>query len=220
MSITSNISPPNINLKLLKEGIEAFRRGQFDLLSQWIAILRSSREKDHPELDGFVTQIREECHRGLMEGCSRDVIILAAMCLAGIDDELDEACAAELLDWAIAQGHPEAMNRRALMYVKERSYGDAIVLFERAIVLGNVNALCNRASMYERAQGGLINYTKAIAMYKDAIEKGCIDAINKLAYMYEHGFGGERNYDAAISHYEQAIEMGHAEAMVNRAYCG
>ncbi|ABS76662.1 sel1 repeat family protein [Coxiella burnetii] len=93
-----------------------------------------------------------------------------------------------------------------------------IDLCEKAIALGNANAMFIRAVLYLRDDEGLEDYTKwyvikrkderkAFKLLDKAIEFENVPAMCERAYMYRSGQAGQRDYAAAIELLEKAIEL-------------
>ena len=87
----------------------------------------------------------------------------------------------------------------------------ALEIYQKAIKMGNTNAMYNSAIIYEKRDGVQKNLNKAIELYEMAASFGHYRAMNNLAIIYKTGdesFGVKKNFSRAIQLYEQAIQLG------------
>jgi uncharacterized protein len=90
-----------------------------------------------------------------------------------------------------------------------------VEMFNRAISLGNSNAMANLGYMYHFNEGIPLGYDKAIKLYLAAISLGNKTAMANLGLMYSKGQGVEQNYEKAFELYTRATELGSSVAMSN-----
>ena len=119
------------------------------------------------------------------------------------------------------ENHAPALVLKGLMHHLGRgyplSYLDAIVLYERAIVLNDAFAMCNRGYMYLNGQGEIdekSNESAAIELYQRAITLGNPYAMCMLATYYS---STDSDYHLTIPLYDEAVALGDVWAMRTRA---
>jgi len=127
--------------------------------------------------------------------------------------------AAMLLEKAVKQGDPDAMNTLAISYGNgqgvSQSYKKAAELYAMAAAKGQVKSMHNLAYMYQHGRGVVQSFKKAFELYTTAAEQGLSGAMNKLANMYLGGNGVAQSFKNAFKLYTMAAEQGHAIAMYN-----
>ncbi|CAI3950761.1 tetratricopeptide repeat protein [Commensalibacter communis] len=87
--------------------------------------------------------------------------------------------------------------------------------YEKAIQLGNVNAMNNLANMYSEGDGVPQDYAKAMELLKKADSLGSEYAAYNIASMYDSGEGVTKNTAKAIEWYEIATRKGNGSAFNN-----
>ncbi|MBA4695801.1 MAG: sel1 repeat family protein [Legionella sp.] len=97
------------------------------------------------------------------------------------------------------------------------NYQQAIVCYEKAIALGNTDAMVEKGTMYYAGLGIASDLKAAIAFYERAIELGNPAAMCKLGRIYERGIEGPADFDKAAKLYEQASQQVYLPALTARA---
>ncbi|CAI3950557.1 unnamed protein product [Commensalibacter communis] len=87
--------------------------------------------------------------------------------------------------------------------------------YEKAVQLGDVNAMNNLANMYRHGDGVPQDYAKAIELLKKADSLGNKKAAFNIAVMYEDGEGVPKNISTAMDWYKKAANNGNSLAMNN-----
>jgi TPR repeat protein len=75
-----------------------------------------------------------------------------------------------------------------------RDYMQAIVWYNKAAALGDVNAQSHLGGMYANGLGVRVDYAQAAAWYRQAAEKGDASAQFNLGSLYLHGQGVPEDY--------------------------
>lgn len=103
----------------------------------------------------------------------------------------------------------EALRRLAVAYVdgcgvEQRDCKEAVGFFQRAVDLGNCEAIVDLAKCFRYGQGVKQNPEKAAGLFKTAVEKGNITAMKHLGNMYHEGIGVALDRTKSVELYKQA----------------
>ncbi len=92
----------------------------------------------------------------------------------GLGCKVNVDAAITLYKSAVAQGSAHAMNELGLLYSKSGKFPQAGAFLDRAIELGNANAMFNRAHMYrtEKNEDGVVDYDKMYKLLEYAAKLG------------------------------------------------
>lgn len=101
---------------------------------------------------------------------------------------------------------------------EKSSLKKAFILFKKASELGNSDAMCNLALLYQNGTGVERNVDTAIHYFQKSQLLGNDVAMYHLAYIYLKGLGVERNQQLAVNYFEKASELGNSYAMNNLAF--
>lgn len=120
------------------------------------------------------------------------------------------------IDRAIELGSSEAMNALALhIHVPAGQFAEAKALYEKAIDLGNTDAMYNLAHSLEHGEGEPANHELAKFWFDRGAELGDADCLERSATMVERGQACQKNEELAERMYETAFEKGSLQAAVS-----
>ena len=94
-----------------------------------------------------------------------------------------------------------------------RDFGEAARLYSQSAAQGNLVALFNLATLYERGQGVEQSYSEAARLYRIAAEAGDPDAMHNLGVLHDHGRGVEQSASEAARWYAEAARRGHSSSL-------
>jgi TPR repeat protein len=100
-------------------------------------------------------------------------------------------------------------------YGLKQSYVMAAMLYEKAVVQGDPDAMCNLAHLYEDGQGVVQSFKKAAELYTMAAEQGTVNARSmfNLGNLYRDGKGVAQSSKKAVKYFSLAADQGHVKAM-------
>lgn len=145
--------------------------------------------------------------------------LLGRMSLEGIGLPKDVNAGVDLLSRASVAGHLEATWMLAQIYDQRRVGEQAMMLYRRGSVRGDVRASHRLGEFYQRGDYGVRrNSITARRYYSLAVEQGYPDAMVALAQMMEAGEGEAADPEQARSLLGRAAELGHPEARERVGY--
>jgi TPR repeat protein len=125
--------------------------------------------------------------------------------------------AAMLLEKAVKQGKPAAMNSLACLYQNGQgvvqSFEKTVELYTMAAVQGHVQAMFNLGNMYGDGKGVVQSYTKAAELYTMAAEQGKVEAMINLGLLYIKGQGVDQSNEFAREWWTKAANEEHERAI-------
>ena len=95
------------------------------------------------------------------------------------------------------------------------AYGQAKILFEKAIELGSKEAIYSLGELYYYGNGVEQNYEKSLALYADPKLNSYPEAIFSQAVQYDSGEGVEQNYEKSFELFQKAASFGHMPSTFN-----
>ncbi|UNM95806.1 sel1 repeat family protein [Ignatzschineria rhizosphaerae] len=95
------------------------------------------------------------------------------------------------------------------------AYGQAKILFEKAIELGSIDAIYSLAELYYYGNGVEQDYEKSFSLYADPKLESYPEAIFSLAVQYDSGEGVEQSYEKSFKLFEKAANLGHMPSTFN-----
>lgn len=113
------------------------------------------------------------------------------------------------LDAAVDLFIDVAMYERARIYYYEEDYVSAMMLFERAAILGLARSTAFLGLMYERGLGTEKNESMAYHLYSNAATRGDMDGAVQLGLCYANGIGCERDIQAAVEIFDHLVNSDH-----------
>lgn len=119
---------------------------------------------------------------------------------------------------AISKGHIRAIVALALMYLSIDKPKDAIPLLDLAVKHGHVDAIFERALIYEKGAPEDQNHAEALLLYQKASEAGHFRATYRLGRLFQMGRGVAVDYAEAIRLYKKAAEQDYHEAIYELGY--
>lgn len=102
-------------------------------------------------------------------------------------------------------------------YKNQKQYNLAKTYFEKAIELGNNEAMVSLGYCFEMGYGVEQSYQKAYDYYVMASKFDNSQAYNNIGYYYEKGYYVEQNLNKAIEYYKKAIKLGNEFSIKNLA---
>ena len=90
-------------------------------------------------------------------------------------------------------------------------------LYAEAASLGNLEAMCSLAYMYEVGAGVKKDPNKAFSLYKASAEKGYLHSMRDVGLCYLHGIGTEPSLDKAKDWFKKASAQNYAHATADLA---
>lgn len=100
----------------------------------------------------------------------------------------------------------------------EYAYGQARILYEKAIELGSTNAIYELAELYYYGNGVEQDYEKSFSLYNDPKLDNHPEAIFSRAVQYDSGEGVDQNYEQSFALFNQSAELGHTPSIFNVGY--
>lgn len=98
------------------------------------------------------------------------------------------------------------------------AYGQAKILYEKAIELGATDAIYALAELYYYGNGIAQDYEKSLALYSDPKLASNPEAIFSQAVQYDTGEGVEQNYETSFNLFQKAAALGHLPSIFNIGY--
>ena len=106
----------------------------------------------------------------------------------------------------------EDLYAKANEHYNAKRYDEALPLMKEAAEMGEPDALCGLALMYEYGRGVEKDLKASVALFREAAEKGAARGQFNLGFVYYHGRGVEKDYNQAFLWYRKAAEQGHPRA--------
>lgn len=100
----------------------------------------------------------------------------------------------------------------------EYAYGQARILYEKAIDLGSTDAIYELAELYYYGNGVERDYEKSLTLYNDPKLDNHPEAVFSRAVQYDTGEGVEQNYETSFALFNKAAELGHTPSIFNIGY--
>ncbi len=100
----------------------------------------------------------------------------------------------------------------------EYAYGQARILYEKAIELGSLDAIYELAELYYYGNGVEQDYEKSFSLYNNPKLDNHPEAIFSRAVQYDSGEGVEQDYEQSFALFNQAAELGHTPSIFNVGY--
>ena len=94
-------------------------------------------------------------------------------------------------------------------YGVEKNNTQAVSYYNKAIDLGNINAMLKLGICYYHGYGFKKDYKQAFSWFKKAADKNHANACGWTGYCYENGYGVNKNLDFAIKWYKKAKQNGY-----------
>lgn len=110
-----------------------------------------------------------------------------------------------------------ALHAKAMQYVEQKNYAEALRYFQRAGEQGKAESLNELGYMYRRGLGVKKNDFEAAKWYRKAADQGSAPAWNNLGVMYLKGEGVEKSEKEAFKCFERAAGQGNAGAQFHLA---
>lgn len=98
------------------------------------------------------------------------------------------------------------------------AYGQAKILYDKAIELGSSEAIYSLAELYYYGNGVTQDYEKSLALYSDPKLASHPEAIFSQAVQYDAGEGVEQNYETSFNLFQKAAALGHMPSTFNVGY--
>ena len=121
------------------------------------------------------------------------------------------------------EAEAEELNTKGYTYFNgigvEKDYTKAVVFWEKAVELGNIEAHNSLAMCYMCAYGVDRDYYKAFKLNEVAAEAGVANAQCNLGFLYSKGAGVYQSDTQAMYWYEKAARQGHSDAQCNLGLC-
>lgn len=126
--------------------------------------------------------------------------------------ERDYATHLFILQDLVKQGSPGAMNNIGFAYQHglglHKSLRWAVYWYEKAVRMGNTDAMCNLADIYLFQEGKYHNVDRGVLMALMGADLGDEMAMNELGLCYEHGYGVPLCEEKAFEWIKKAVENG------------
>lgn len=100
----------------------------------------------------------------------------------------------------------------------EYAYGQAKILYEKAIELGSSDATYSLAELYYYGNGVEQDYQKSLELYADPKLASHAEAVFSQAVQYDSGEGVEQDYEISFNLFNKASELGHIPSTFNVGY--
>ena len=97
---------------------------------------------------------------------------------------------------------------------RKKDLADAVAYYQKAVEVGNTDAMLGLASLYQTGRGVKKDPAKAIELLKQAADAGSGLAMFRLGEIFETGKGTKKDPAAALDWYQKAADRNNAEAMV------
>lgn len=125
----------------------------------------------------------------------------------GVKTDIDQA-----IFWFLKAGESddtEAMVEAGLLLEHEKkNFSEALSLYEKAAVKGNVKGMYLAGVFYNKGRGVPVDFCKAVSWYELAAEKGSAPAQHNLANRYLNGECVTQSQSKAMELYRLAAEQG------------
>ena len=140
------------------------------------------------------------------------------MCyLNGYGCRVDTSAAIFWLEKAADEESAKAINELGDVYEAQGDFANAVLYYEKAVAMGDLNGYCNLGYCYEQGTGVVLNSQKAFELYKYAADNGSTRGCMCVANCYLNGTYVEENVAEALAWFTKAAESGNVLAMY---YCG
>lgn len=98
------------------------------------------------------------------------------------------------------------------------AYGQAKILYEKAIELGSIDAIYALAELYYYGNGVEQDHVKSLALYSDPKLDAHQEALFSQAVQYDRGEGVEQSYETSFTLFKKAAALGHMPSTFNIGY--
>ncbi|MEN8194619.1 MAG: tetratricopeptide repeat protein [Bacteroidota bacterium] len=136
--------------------------------------------------------------------------VWAGLIALGLDFQLTDEQALELLEKGVEQNHIYSIIETGLCYYSgtlvEKDREKAIDYWQQAVDLGSLEASVRIA--FANIQSGIGDNNESIDLLEKASEEGSVSAQAALAYCYEKGLGVKQNKAEAANLYRRAAHRG------------
>lgn len=151
-------------------------------------------------------------------GCVRAIVELADLHL----DIEDYVTAFKFYSLAAKKNHPRATYVLHQFYREglgvEKDIEKAFGLCQKALDLGDKDAITDMGCWYEFGWGGEKNYEKALEWYLKAGEAGQAHGWQNAGYAYANGRGCEQDDDKALECFKKSADLGYECGMTSIGY--
>lgn len=137
--------------------------------------------------------------------------------LSGLGCHADTAAAISWLEKAADDENIRAINTLGDVYLEQGEFKNAVLYYEKAVTLGDLDGYCNLGYCYQEGLGVVLNSKKAYDLYKYAADHAHNRACRLLADCYIKGIYVEPNVAQALAWLTQAADNDDVIAMY---YCG
>lgn len=137
--------------------------------------------------------------------------------LNGYGCRVDTSAAIFWLEKAADEESAKAINELGDVYEAQGDFANAVLYYEKAVAMGDLNGYCNLGYCYEQGTGVVLNSQKAFELYKYAADNGSTRGCMCVANCYLNGTYVEENVAEALAWFTKAAESGNVLAMY---YCG
>lgn len=141
----------------------------------------------------------------------------AEMHRRGIGGAINDERAHELLFQGAELGSPWCMVDLANIYLKNKNFEQAILLYKKAEKLECPAAMLNLGNLYQEGRGVPTDIKETIRLLDKAAKLGYPRAQVRRAEMHLWGIGASKNREEAIKLLEEAIILWHSPAMLRLA---
>lgn len=132
----------------------------------------------------------------------KQLLAVARQYRHGIIREANPAKAAGIYRHLAMKGNAVAMRELGNCFLNgdgvKKNTRRAAILFSKASALGDRNAKCHLALMYQKGLDGVADHKKAYALYKEAADSGSVQGMYGAGYMLYKGMGVTQDYSEAV----------------------